>query len=111
MTIQPPGWPAPSGYARAVVGPGTLVFVSGQIATDDTGRGTTVGLVAQARQALRNIRTILAVVGARADHVAQMTWFVLDMDNYRACLKELGAAYRDEMGFHYPAMALVEVAG
>jgi enamine deaminase RidA (YjgF/YER057c/UK114 family) len=111
MTVQPCGWPPPTGHAHAVVGSGTFVFVGGQIATDEAGRVTSFGLVAQVRQTLRNIRTILAEVGARPDHIAQMTWFVVDMDDYRARLKELGAVYREEMGHHYPAMALAEITG
>jgi enamine deaminase RidA (YjgF/YER057c/UK114 family) len=110
MTVQPSGWPQPSGLAHTVVGSGTFVLVGGQIATDETGSVMSVGLVAQALQALRNIRVILAEIGARPEHIAQMTWFVLNMNHYRARLKELGAAYRDVMGFHYPAVALVEVS-
>jgi enamine deaminase RidA (YjgF/YER057c/UK114 family) len=94
-----------------MAGTGTFVFVSGQIATDNAGRVTSVGLVPQARQALRNVRTVLAEAGGAPEHIAQMTWYVLDLDLYRARLRELGAVYREVMGGHYPAMALVEVSG
>jgi enamine deaminase RidA (YjgF/YER057c/UK114 family) len=110
-TVQPSGWARPSGCAHAVVGTGTFIFVGGQVATDENGRIATIGLIAQARQALRNIRTVLDEVGATPGHVAQMTWFVLDIDLYRARQKELEAAYREVMGFHVPAVSLVEVTG
>lgn len=109
--INPPELPRPRGFSHAMAGTGTFVFVGGQIATDHTGRVATVGLVPQARQALRNVRTALAEAGGAPEHIAQMTWYVLDVDLYRARLKELGAVYREIMGGHYPAMVLVEVSG
>jgi enamine deaminase RidA (YjgF/YER057c/UK114 family) len=94
-----------------MAGTGTFVFIGGQIATDNAGRVASVGLVPQARQALRNLRTILAEAGGAPEHIAQMTWYVLDIDHYRATLRELGLVYREIMGRHYPAMVLVEVTG
>ncbi len=108
--INPPQWPSPRGYSHAMVGTGTFVFVGGQIATDSAGRVTSVGLVAQVRQALRNVRTVLAEAGGAPDHIAQMTWYVLDIEHYRALLRELGVVYREVMGHHSPTMALVEVS-
>ncbi len=108
--VDPPKWPSPCGYSHAVAGTGTFVFVGGQIAADNAGRVTSVGLVPQARQALRNVRTVLAEAGGRPEHIAQMTWYVLDLDFYRAREGELGAVYREIMGNHYPAMVLVEVS-
>jgi enamine deaminase RidA (YjgF/YER057c/UK114 family) len=94
-----------------MAGTGTFVFIGGQIATDNAGRVASVGLVPQARQALRNLRTVLAEAGGAPEHIAQMTWYVLDIDHYRATLRELGLVYREIMGRHYPAMVLVEVTG
>lgn len=108
--INPPQWPSPRGYSHAMAGTGSFVFVGGQIASDNEGRVTSVGLVPQARQSLRNVRTVLAEAGAAPEHIAQMTWYVLDIDHYRSLLRELGVVYREVMGHHYPAMALVEVS-
>ena len=109
--INPPKWPSPRGYSHAMAGTGTFVFIGGQIATDNAGRVASVGLVPQARQALRNLRTVLAEAGGTPEHIAQMTWYVLDIDHYRATLRELDLVYREIMGRHYPAMVLVEVTG
>ena len=109
--INPPKWPCPSGYSHAMADTGTFVFVGGQIATDNAGRVTTLGLVPQARQALRNLRTVLAEAGGAPEHIAQMTWYVIDIDQYRAVLRERGVVYREIMGHHSPAMVLVEVTG
>jgi enamine deaminase RidA (YjgF/YER057c/UK114 family) len=78
--INPPELPRPRGFSHAVAGTGTFVFVSGQIATDHMGKVTTAGLLLQARQALRNVRTVLAEAGGAPEHIAQMTWYVLDVD-------------------------------
>lgn len=109
--IDPPKWPSPRGYSHGMAGMGTFVFVGGQIATDNAGRVTSIGLIPQARQALRNVRTVLAEAGGAPEHIAQMTWYVLDIDHYRAHLRELGVVYREIMGDHCPAMVLVEVSG
>jgi enamine deaminase RidA (YjgF/YER057c/UK114 family) len=94
-----------------MVGTGTIVFVGGQIATDDAGRVPSVGLVPQARQALQNVRTVLAEAGGAPEHIAQMIWYVLDIDHYRMLLPKLGVVYREVMGSYYPTMVLVEVTG
>ena len=39
-----------------------------------------------------------------------MTIFVSDKDAYEADLPGVGAAYRDVIGRHFPAMSLVQVA-
>lgn len=109
--INPPKWPNPRGCSHAMVGTGTFVFIGGQIATDNADRVTSIGLVPQARQALRNVRTVLAAAGGEPRHIAQMTWYVLDIDHYRALRPELDVVYREVMGDHYPAMVLVEVTG
>lgn len=112
MTIlQPPGWPRPKGYACGVSATGTIVFVSGQIGWDEDGRFAAHDIAGQVRQALRNVVAVLAEAGARPQHVARMTWFVTDKHEYLGAQREIGQAYRDVMGAHYPAMSVVEVAG
>ena len=106
--LQPAGWPRPKGFANGILARGDMVFVGGMIGWDAQGRFA-AGFVAQARQALTNIAAVLAEGGARPDHVARMTWYVRDMAEYLAARADLGAAYREIMGDHYPAMALVEV--
>ena len=107
-TLQPPGWPAPKGYANGIKARGEFVFVGGMVGWDAQEKFPP-GFVAQTRQALENIVAVLAEGGAGPEHVVRMTWYVLDMDEYLAARKELGRAYRDVMGMNFPAMALVEV--
>ena len=109
--LQPPGWPRPKGYANGVAAEGRLVFVAGQIGWTPDGVFESDELVGQVRQALRNTLAVLAEGGAGPQHVVRMTWYVTDKQEYLASLAPLGAAYRDVIGAHYPAMTLVEVRG
>lgn len=108
QVLQPSGWPMPKGYANGMAADGRIVVTGGVIGWDARER-LAEGLVAQTRQALSNIAAILAEGGARPEHLVRLTWYVVDMDEYLASLKELGQAYREILGAHYPAMALVQV--
>ncbi len=109
--VNPPGWARPKGYSNGVVGRGTVVFVAGQIGWNGQEIFESDDFVAQLRQALRNTVEVLAAAGAKPEHVARMTWYVLDKREYVARIAEVGAAYREIMGRNFPAMTLVQVAG
>jgi enamine deaminase RidA (YjgF/YER057c/UK114 family) len=106
--LQPPGWPAPRGYSNGMMGHGRVVLVGGQVGWDGDGRFPG-SFVAQVRQALANILAVLKEAGGGPEHIGRLTWYVTDIEEYRACLKELGPAYREVMGRNFPAMALVQV--
>ncbi len=111
MTIlQPAGWPRPKGFSCGVSGEGTLIFVSGQIGWDEQGRFPAKDIAGQVSQALRNVVAILAVAGAGPQHVARITWYVTDKREYLAAQREIGKAYREVMGGHFPAMSVIAVA-
>ena len=106
--LQPGGWPAPKGYANGMAADGRIVVTGGVIGWDSEER-LAVGFAAQVRQTLSNIAAILAEGGARPEHLVRLTWYVVDMDEYLANLRELGQIYREIFGTHYPAMALIQV--
>ena len=108
--LQPPGWAPAKGYANGVAARGTLVFVGGQIGWNAQQQFETDDFIAQTQQALRNIAAVLREAGAGPEHMVRMTWYVIDRVEYNARLKELGAAYREVIGKHFPAMTCVEVA-
>ncbi len=109
--VNPPGWARPKGYSNGVVGRGTFVFVAGQVGWNAEERFETDDFVAQVRQALANTIAVLDAAGAKPEHIARMTWYVLDKKEYVARIAEIGAAYRDLIGRNFPAMTLVEVKG
>lgn len=110
-TIQPAGWPRPSGYANAVVAEGSMVFIAGQVGWDSSGSFASDDFVAQAHQALTNVAVLLQAAGAAPEHLVRMTWYVTDKREYLTRLKELGDVYRKVLGRNYPAMTAIEVAG
>jgi enamine deaminase RidA (YjgF/YER057c/UK114 family) len=108
--LQPPGWPRPKGYANGIaVKGGTTVYVAGQVAFDASGTIVEKTFAAQFRQTLANTLAVLAEAGGRPEHIVRMTWYVVDKREYLGAIKEVGEAYRDLVGRHYPAMAVVEV--
>ena len=109
--LQPPGWPRPKGYANGIEASGRLVFVAGQIGWDESGAFPSGDLAGQVRQTLSNVLAVLAEAGAGPEHVVRLTWYVTDRDEYLGSLKEIGTAYREVMGRHFPAMAVVAVSG
>lgn len=112
--VQPEGWKAPRGYSNGVLvtGAGRLLFVAGQIAWDAEQRLVGAGdFVAQFRQALANVGAVVLAAGGAPEHVVRLTLYVTDKRLYQAHQKELGQAYRDVLGRHFPAMALIVVAG
>lgn len=108
--INPEGWPPPRGYSNAMLADNGVLFVAGQIGWDAHGK-LKPDFVGQFRQALANIRSVVEAAGGRVEQIARLTWFITDLEQYRANGREVGAAYRDVMGRHFPAMTVVEVKG
>ncbi|MDQ3697578.1 MAG: RidA family protein [Gemmatimonadota bacterium] len=110
--IQPDGWPRPAGYANGVAAAGRVICVAGQIGWDPvTERLESGEFTGQARRALANVVTILRAGGAEPRHVVRLTWFVTDRQEYLSARRELGRAYREVFGEHYPAMSVLFVSG
>ena len=108
--LQPPGWIRPRGYANGIVAKGRMVFVSGMIGWDADGVFRTTEFAGQVRQALANIVAVLAEANALPEHIVRMTWYVRDRREYVASYPQIGVAYREIIGRHFPAMTAVEVA-
>jgi enamine deaminase RidA (YjgF/YER057c/UK114 family) len=107
--LHPKAWKKASGFSNGVAARGTVIFVAGQIGWDGQCVFHSDDFVAQAEQALRNIVDVLAEAGAGPEHIARMTWYVVDKQEYLASLAGLGEAYKRVIGRHFPAMALVQV--
>lgn len=108
VALLPPGWPRPRGYSNGVMAQGRLVVTGGVVGWDEK-EVFAEGFVGQFRQLLRNIVAILAEAGAGPAHLVRLTWYVVDVEEYVANLKQIGEAYREIIGPHYPAMAVVQV--
>ena len=109
VAVLPKGWPRPKGYANAMRARGTVLVTGGLVGWDAAGTFA-AGFVRQVRQVLENVRAVLEAGGARPEHLVRLTWYVTDIDAYRANLPAIGAAYRDVLGRHFPAMAVIGVS-
>ena len=107
--LQPSGWAQPLGYANGIAAEGRMVFVGGQIGWNAAQQFESDALVDQVRQTLFNIVAVVAEAGAAPEHIVSMTWYLTDLDDYGAQLKPIGRAYREIIGRHFPAMAVVGV--
>ena len=107
--LQPKGWKQPKGYANGVAAEGRMVFTGGMIGWNAEEVFESTDFAGQAEQTLRNIVAVLAEAGARPDHIVRMTWYVTDKQAYLASQRDLGAAYKQVIGRHFPAMAVVQV--
>ena len=111
MILQPEGWAAPVGYSNGVAVQGRQIYVAGQVGWNPaTCQFETDDLVAQVRQALENIMAVLKEAGAEPRHLVRLTWYILDKSAYVAARREIGRAYKEVIGRHYPPMSLVVVA-
>lgn len=107
--LQPQGWPRPKGYSNGMMAQGRQIFVAGQVGWDSEGRFASPNLAGQVKKALENILAVLAEADGKPEHIVRLTWYVTSRDEYHAELPEIGAAYREVMGKHFPTMSVVQV--
>jgi enamine deaminase RidA (YjgF/YER057c/UK114 family) len=106
--LRPKGWPQPKGYSDGMSAKGRIIVTGGCVGWDEHGKFAE-GLAAQTKKTLENIVAIIVEAGAEPRHIVRLTWYVTDIDNYLALQHEIGAVYREVMGKHFPAMAVVQV--
>lgn len=109
QVLQPAGWEKPRGYSNGVVASGRQIFVAGQIGWNAACQFDSEDLVDQVRQALANVRAVLAEAGASGEHITRMTWYVTDRADYLARGRDIGRVYRELIGSYAVAMTAVEV--
>ena len=108
--IQPPDWPRPRGYSNGILAKGSMVFIAGQIGWNAEGVFETDCFWKQTQQAFSNTAEILSAAGAKTEHIVRMTWFITSRKEYLEQQKEIGKAYREIIGKHYPAMSVLVVS-
>ena len=109
--INPEELARPSGFAHAVRATGTVtVHLAGQTAMDAEGRIVGGGVVGQFEQALTNLLTALRAAGGGPEHLASLTIYIVDVEDYRAHAREIGRVWRRLAGTDYPATAGIGVA-
>lgn len=109
-SLLPDGWPRGQGYSNGIVARGRVIFISGQVGWNpQTSAFDTDDFAEQVAQTLRNIVTVLQAGGAGPQHLVRLTWFITDKAAYMNARREIGIAYRDIIGRHFPTMSVVVV--
>ncbi len=113
MTLEPLNPPVlgerPRGYSHGMLGEGRILFIAGQVGWDEHERMVSSEFVPQFERALRNILAVLEHAGGQPSDLGRVTIYVTDKNEYIDKVKEVGAAWRQVFGRHFPAMTLVEV--
>ena len=111
--INPKSLGAPSGYSNGLLtdAGGRLLFIAGQIAWDEKQKIVSDDFVEQFDKALENVIAVLNAAGGKSTDIARLVIYVTNKIEYRERTKEVGKRYQKHMGKHFPAMALVQVAG
>lgn len=108
--LLPPGWSRPHGYSNGIAAEGRMVFIAGQIGWDENHVIHTGSMAGQIGQTLKNTVAVLAEAGAEPRHIVRMTWYITSREDYLDEISEIGRVWREIMGKHYPAMAVVQVS-
>ncbi|HKY45108.1 MAG TPA: RidA family protein [Pyrinomonadaceae bacterium] len=109
--VNPKSLGAPSGYANGLITEGKLLFIAGQIASNENQEIVSDDFVEQFDKALENVVTVVTAAGAKPANIARLVIYVTNKTEYRERRREVGERYRKHMGKHFPAMVLVQVAG
>ena len=110
QAVQPEGWPRPRGYSNGMLASGTTVHIAGQIGWDEKEQFASEEVADQFAQALRNVVAVVRAAGGEVQDIVRLTAFITDLNAYRSNIKSIGAAYREIMGKHFPAMAFIGVS-
>jgi enamine deaminase RidA (YjgF/YER057c/UK114 family) len=108
--VNPPELGPPSGFSHAMVGTGRVVFLAGQTALDEAGVIVGDTVVEQFERALTSLLTALRAAGGEPEHLASLTIYIVDMEDYKARSREIGAVWKRPLGRHYPAVAGIGVS-
>jgi enamine deaminase RidA (YjgF/YER057c/UK114 family) len=108
--INPAELGRPSGFSHAVSASASrTVFLAGQVGMGRDGKLVSGGVVAQFEQALANLLVALAAAGGHPGDLVSLTIYIVDLEDYQAHGKEIGAVWRRLAGTEYPAVAGVGV--
>lgn len=109
QTLHPEGWKPAKGYANGMAARGRMIMTGGLVGWNADYEFETDDFIGQVEQTLKNIVAVLAEAGARPEHLVRLTWYITSKAEYLAGLKALGGVYKEIIGRHYPAMAVVQV--
>jgi enamine deaminase RidA (YjgF/YER057c/UK114 family) len=102
--VAPPIRPYYSNCVKVAAG-SSLLFLSGQVGMDPQGRIVGPDAASQTKQAIENLRVMLAANGATLDDVVRVTVYVTDMRDF----DEIAAVRLEAFPENGPSSTIVEV--
>jgi enamine deaminase RidA (YjgF/YER057c/UK114 family) len=109
--INPEELGRPSGFSHAVTSSGEkIVFLAGQTALNSANKIVGDGVVEQFERALGNLLAALRAAGGEPADLVSVTIYIVDMEDYKAHAREIGAVWKRLAGAEYPAMAGIGVS-
>lgn len=111
--VEPEGWARGRGFTHAFATEGEDVVLFSGVNGAERGTGQMVpgGMAEQVAQAFRNVATVVRAAGAEPNRVMFLRIYVTDRDAYASNVQEIGQAFREVFGAHYPAMTFLAVSG
>ena len=111
--INPEALGAPKGWNNGLLAPkeGRLLFIAGQAGWEEGAQGKPPDFAGQFARAMDKVLSVLSAAGGSPTDLARVTMYVTDLEAYRTSRKAIGEAWRQRLGKHFPAVALVEVSG
>ena len=107
QVLAPANAPRALGPYSAGIRAGNLVFTAGQLGLNpQTGELVAGGVEAETRQALTNVKSVLAAAGAEMNDVVKTTVFLRDMADFAS----MNGIYAEFFGDAPPARSTVQVA-
>jgi enamine deaminase RidA (YjgF/YER057c/UK114 family) len=110
IILQPPTWARPKGYANGIMASGKMIFIAGVIGWNEKEEFQNEDIVDQFRQCILNILAILKEADAGPEHMVRMTWYVKNIEEYRARIAEIGGVYKELIGKNFPVMSCIGVS-
>jgi enamine deaminase RidA (YjgF/YER057c/UK114 family) len=88
---------------------GELLAIAGQIGWNAQEQFESTEFGPQFRCALANVVAVVEAAGGSASDLISLTIYVTSTREYVGQIEQVGAAYRELIGKHFPAMALIGV--
>lgn len=105
--FNPSGLPPAIGFSYGALSAGDrMLHIAGMIGQEED-LSIPADLVEQFSLACRGVAKVIDEAGGEPHHLVSLTMFTTDMATYRSRLKQLGQAYREVFGKHFPPMALI----
>ena len=111
--IIPAGWKRAKGFSYGMLARcGNILSIAGQLAVTQGAANVAQGLSLgeQFVLCLQNVVSVVRAAGGEPGDISALRAFVTDIAAFKSAQAQIGTAWREILGAHFPAMTLVEVS-